>query len=316
MKKNFYNNLKAKIRNLRFCASFRKDDYNKIKNFYEYLNFFKRNELIERKNYVNLINCENLKNLENNGYTKINLNNFIKNKNFFIHLEKLRINYRKINWEKIGQDTAKKKYLKSIDIEINESIKKISNPFIDIISAYLKYLPVMIGAAFWYSPNKNSEQTGSRSLHLDPDDYKQIKIFIPVDEITYNNGPLNVLDAQQSRIIYDKLIDNNTIIKRNQKITDEFANKNFKIKLDQLVMNKNEVYLVDTCRCYHFGSRKSINSRKLIFLHFTPPFSSKTPLFFRTMNKNSINTDRKDQLIYGFQKNVINHYKAKKYLKI
>ena len=174
----------------------------------------------------------------------------------------------------------------------------------------------MIGAAYWYSPNKSSNLTGSRSLHLDPDDYKQLKIFIPVENITNDNGPLNVVDAKQSRAIYDRLINDKVIIKRNQKISDEFANQNFKIKLNELIMSRNEVYLVDTCRCYHFGSRRSLKSRKLIFLHFTPPFSAKSPLFFRNLEKKNIFSNRKEQLIYSFQKNVINHYKAKEYIKI
>ena len=32
VKKKFLKNLKSKIRNLRFCASFRKDDYKEIEN--------------------------------------------------------------------------------------------------------------------------------------------------------------------------------------------------------------------------------------------------------------------------------------------
>ena len=316
VKKKILRNLKSKIRNLRFCASFRKDDYKEIENFYKYLRFFKKKELSERANYVKKIDYNLLQELEDKGFVKINLEQFIEDKDFFNNLEKLRLNYSKIDWTKIGKGTEKESFLKSIDIEIDENIKKISDPFIDIISAYTKYLPIMIGAAYWYSPNKSSNLTGSRSLHLDPDDYKQLKIFIPVENITNDNGPLNVVDAKQSRAIYDRLINDKVIIKRNQKISDEFANQNFKIKLNELIMSRNEVYLVDTCRCYHFGSRRSLKSRKLIFLHFTPPFSAKSPLFFRNLEKKNIFSNRKEQLIYSFQKNVINHYKAKEYIKI
>ena len=119
-------------------------------------------------------------------------------------MEKLNFNYSKIDWTKIGKGTEKE-FLKSIDIEIDENIKKISDPFIDIISAYTKYLPIMIGKLLVFT-NKSSNLTGSRSLHLDPDDYKQLKIFIPVENITNDNGPLNVVDAKQSRTIYDELI--------------------------------------------------------------------------------------------------------------
>ena len=57
---------------------------------------------------------------------------------------------------------------------------------------------------------------------------------------------------------------NDVTIKRNQKISDEFANQNFKIKLNELIMIKMSLS-VDTCRCYHFGSRRSLKSKLTIY---------------------------------------------------
>ena len=45
-------------------------------------------------------------------------------------------------------------------------------------------------------------------------------------------------------------------------------------------------------------------------------FSEDGELFFRNLEKKNIFSNRKEQLIYSFQKNVINHYKAKEYIKI
>mgnify|MGYP001450622730 CR=1 FL=1 len=316
MKEKFLKNLKSNIRNLRFCNSFRKDDYNEIENFYKYLKFFKKKELSERANYAKNVDLKKLEKLETDGFIKINLENFTNNSAFFKSLENLRRNYNMINWSKIGMGTKKESFLKSIDIEFDKNIRDISDPFIDLISAYTGYLPIMIGAAYWYSPNEKAENTGSQLLHLDPDDYKQLKIFIPVEDITNDNGPLNVVNAKQSRLMYDTLIKKKVVIKRNQKISDEFANQNFNLNTNKLIMSKNELYLVDTCRCYHFGSRKSLKPRKIIFLHFTPPFSAKSPLFFRNLKKKPFFSNRKDQLIYSFQKDVINHYKTKEYIRI
>ena len=43
-------------------------------------------------------------------------------------------------------------------------------------------------------------------------------------------------------------------------------------------MDTNEISFVDTCNCYHFGSRKDKKSRKLLHLHFTSAFSENIPL--------------------------------------
>ena len=58
----------------------------------------------------------------------------------------------------------------------------------------------------WYSPNSSEELTGSRLLHRDPEDFKQIKIFIPIEEIGEEHGPLNVINKEESNLLYVDLI--------------------------------------------------------------------------------------------------------------
>ena len=60
--------------------------------------------------------------------------------------------------------------------------------------------------------------------------------------------------------------------------------------------------MIDTCKCYHYGSRKSLYSRKLISITFQTPFSIDTPIFWRKIIKENFNS-RKHQLMYSFIKN-------------
>ena len=60
--------------------------------------------------------------------------------------------------------------------------------------------------------------------------------------------------------------------------------------------------MVDTCRCYHYGSRKSKFPRKLIAITFQTPFSIDAPIFWRKININEFKS-RKHQLMYAFIKN-------------
>ena len=78
---------------------------------------------------------------------------------------------------------------------------------------YLGTLPILESFQMWYSPNDSNELIGSQLLHRDPEDFRQLKIFIPIEDIDIENGPLNVIDKNESKILYDNLIEK----KNNQK---------------------------------------------------------------------------------------------------
>ena len=167
----------------------------------------------------------------------------------------------------------------------------------------------------WYSPNDTEELIGSKLLHRDGEDFRQIKIFIPIEEVMLENGPLHVIDKKNSEKLYDELFKNRLITRRNQKIDDKYIINNKKLDLKKIILNQDQCALVDTCACYHFGSRKSSRPRKLLFLHFTTAFSANTPIFrnYDTEKKFSLERDR---LVYGMQKKISNHSKKSIYLTI
>ena len=113
--------------------------------------------------------------------------------------------------------------------------------------------------------------------------------------------------------MYQDLIKKNIVTRRNQKIEDEHV-KNFIQKFTPITLNKNQCALVDTCNCYHFGSRNSLKDRKILLLHFTTAFSAKTPIFRNYNSKNKFKSE-KEKLVYSLHKKTSNHYSNKsKYL--
>ena len=188
-------------------------------------------------------------------------------------------------------------------IEIDSDLQKVVEGLLPIVSNYIGSLPVLHSANYWFSPNTNNEEGRSQSWHMDSEDSRQLKIFIPVEEICTNSGPINIMPADLSYTVYKKLYKEKKK-KRNVKISDnlidQYLNEDnysnpIKLKID-------EIAFLDTCRCYHYGSRKSKKSRKLISLHFTSAYSLYAPIFRRNLNYSNYTQNNSD-LVYGFRDN-------------
>jgi hypothetical protein len=251
--------------------------------------------------------------LNKNGFVKLNLSDVSKKDEFVKTIIKFKKNFDEIN-QNSRVITQKKDYLIQYNFEFNEEVRNLVDPFVDLVTKYLGSLPILDSVQLWYSPNETCELKGSRLLHRDPEDFKQVKVFIPIEEIQLENGPLHLIDKHQSQLLYENLINKTLITKRNQKIEDKYLS-NLNLRFHPMLLNNNECALIDTCACYHFGSRKGSKPRKLLFLHFTTAFSGKTPIF-RNYDTEKKFFSEKNKLVYGLQKKTINHFKNRQYLKI
>ncbi len=319
IKNYFYKISKEIIRRIKkffFLRMYRKDTPQDTWKFYNKMKYIYRSEFLIRENFSKSLDESRISNsLNEKGYLILNLNEITKKKEFIEAIIKFRKKFDDLNkHQNENSEYNSKKYLINYNFEFNNQVKVIADPFIDIISKYLGTLPILDTFQMWYSPNDSDELIGSKLVHRDGEDFKQVKIFIPIEEIKIENGPLHVIDKLQSEKIYKNLIKQNLISRRNQKIEDKFF-KEFKPSFQKILLNKDQCALVDTCACYHFGSRKSSEPRKLIFLHFTSAFSSKTPIF-RNYDLEKKFFSEKDKLVYGLQKKTSNHTKKSKYLTI
>ena len=185
-------------------------------------------------------------------------------------LSMLRSRTRAINWKEQTQNSAKKFLINfMVDPMNDQNIKNIAmHP--EILSKVVKYLgavPRIVTCAIWYSPNE--EFTGSSQIyHRDSDASSQVKLFIPLKEVAHNSGPFTFLDAKSSSLVYKKLSEQKGIGKDgiSTRLKDSDAKSYSQI---QATGDTDTIFLVDTSRCYHFGSRpcKDQENKPRLVLH-------------------------------------------------
>ena len=120
-------------------------------------------------------------------------------------LIKLKKHFNNINWNEDQSINRKKNFLLMKKIEIDSDLQKVVEGLLPIVSNYIGSLPVLHSANYWFSPNTNNEEGRSQSWHMDSEDSRQLKIFIPVEEICTNSGPINIMPADLSYTVYKKL---------------------------------------------------------------------------------------------------------------
>lgn len=274
---------------IRFVAPWRPDTfffsklYYKISLLLNYKEYSLRKKISKKKIEENLINPET-------GILKVKLQSFNHYPKFKNDIKDLKNDFYRVNWEEIAKNHSKKfllvKKIDCSDLRL-QNLTKLLSP---TISKYLGTLPILQDAAFWYSPNTFNDKMRSQNWHIDGEDYKQVKIWLPIENIDENCGPLHAINIKETKKIFNTLNKNKFYKKRNQKISDDQMEKFLdKVKINILTMNTDEICFVDTCNCYHYGSRKDEKPRKLLHLHFTSAFSENIPLFLRGKNLNSDN---------------------------
>ena len=298
---SFLKNIKNLIVYCRFGRTFIPDTSNSIALFNLFMRLIHFKEHNVRKKIPIIKN--DLK-IENElGFKVINEKKIFSEKQLE-SLIKLKKHFNNINWNEDQSINRKKNFLLMKKIEIDSDLQKVVEGLLPIVSNYIGSLPVLHSANYWFSPNTNNEEGRSQSWHMDSEDSRQLKIFIPVEEICTNSGPINIMPADLSYTVYKKLYKEKIIKKRNVKISDnlidQYLNEDnysnpIKLKID-------EIAFLDTCRCYHYGSRKSKKSRKLISLHFTSAYSLYAPIFRRNLNYSNYTQNNSD-LVYGFRDN-------------
>ena len=107
-------------------------------------------------------------------------------------------------------------------VKLSNQLQTICIPLVKIISKYIDCFLFL--RAELYSPNKINFTGRSQNWHIDGEDTKQIKVFIPLEKVDEFSGPLNFIDASNSYNIYSNLKKNRIIKTRNTKLSDEIMN--------------------------------------------------------------------------------------------
>jgi hypothetical protein len=147
----------------------------------------------------------------------------------------------------------------------------VSRPLLDTVSRYLGTVPLLAGAALWWSP-PNQSATSSQLYHLDNEDDRQIKVFLNVEETREDQGPVTFLPADVSASASAALSEGRG------RLDDAHVNAQLgEVATQQLTGPPGSGALVDTARCLHYGSRGNRRERLLLvfqFLRFEAPTES------------------------------------------
>lgn len=174
------------------------------KTFFGLLQIFKKNnQRIQELDYDQKIKFDELYDV---GYTIIDKN--ITNYNFNQILKRAINTADEIFQNNYSFNNTDKNYLKSIDISTIGNSTKIfhdlftNNFLISIISKYLNDKPLLTELKLLYSPPSFVENfSGSQLLHSDHDDTKVVKIFVFVDDVDMESGPLELVNIGYSKKI-------------------------------------------------------------------------------------------------------------------
>ena len=198
-----------------------------------------------------------------------------------IHIAKSefsKLDIKSIDWNKKGHLYSG--VLSKYNIDESSPIIKfaLQERLINPIIKYFGFVPVLSYVGAWYSPGKLTEHTSSQLFHCDQADVRQVKVFIHCCDITNEDGALNLIEAQQSKIIRRKIKyrwDDKSQCLPDDKVLSLVPKK------DWIAQEGKEgtVALCDTSRCFHFGSRLNENSRDrlVMMFQFLSPFAFTLP---------------------------------------
>jgi len=145
-------------------------------------------------------------------------------------------------------------------------------------------LPILANLQLWYSPNVNIEDDGSQLFHLDYADVRQMKVFVFIDDVTIDSGPLTVLGATSSAKVCNAI--NYKLSSDQMRVKDETIHQIVgEDDIHPLIGPSGTMGFVDTGRCFHFGSRHGKMLRAVLIIQYLSPFAFYLPWNWKKRTK-------------------------------
>jgi hypothetical protein len=141
------------------------------------------------------------------------------------------------------------------------------------VSAYLGVVPVLTDVDVWYSMHHPNPPKRSQLWHLDSDDTTIVKVWIHLSDVDAQSGPLTAFGAADSARLAEVL---GYDYADGYRVADDRVNEVLGPEHRvSLVGPAGTVDFIDTCRCFHFGSRVSVDGapRRLLMIEYQTPYS-------------------------------------------
>jgi hypothetical protein len=156
------------------------------------------------------------------------------------------------------------------------------------VARYLGCVPTLSYAGLWCSRYIDSPHRSSQLYHVDPEGPSQLKVFVYCSDVEPRNGPLAVVGARMSEVLRRRL---HQTKRRSRRIPDGVVDGLVGEGVQQVLLGATgTVCLVDTSRCYHFGSRieRDAGPRLVAVLQFLTPLAPLVATPFRHLSGPSL----------------------------
>lgn len=138
-----------------------------------------------------------------------------------------------------------------------------------IVSDYLGTFPILLRINLLLSLNDRLQENSSQFPHLDPEDFRQLKIFLYINDVDEDTGPYQVVRQDASDRVQLKY---NYALGR---LTDKQLFD--VVKPDELFVcmgPPGTANFSDTSRGFHFGSRPAPKQRKLVMYQYVTAYAA------------------------------------------
>jgi hypothetical protein len=143
------------------------------------------------------------------------------------------------------------------------------------VTAYLQVVPILTTIQVFYSDVMKKAPQSSQLYHCDGDDVEQVKVFVLCSPVEPDGGPLTILPADDSERVREV-----TGYHYRQRLTDQQVDAAGVGQPTAVVGPAGTFVVVDTSRCFHFGSRvaKDARPRLVAMIQYQTPYSFMLPV--------------------------------------
>lgn len=141
----------------------------------------------------------------------------------------------------------------------------LSAPVLATAVDYFGTTPILASVQLlWSGANDTAEE--SQKYHLDTEDYRQLKLFLSIFDVTEDCGPFTFLPADRSAAICRQT---GYVGGRHARLDDEAVGVQLGCETPVVATSRaGGGIFVDTSRCLHFGSRGNRQERLVLLAQF------------------------------------------------
>ena len=144
-----------------------------------------------------------------------------------------------------------------------------SDELLHAVFSYLGEVPVLRRVSVGYSSRLGEPVTGSMQYHLDGEDSRQLKLFILLDEVSAERGPLHFYSARDTERILRSLPRERPAgpeVRAFGPWRDEDVERAAGHAPMVFTGGPGKGLLIDTSRCIHYGARVSDGHERFVFM--------------------------------------------------